>query len=112
MKNMKIAAAAMVMVMLASAAIVGIGASAYDAEDDQTATTPTPYDYKVNLSNLSNSKSITIELMSNINYYSTLGGASIEWSVTSGEKTVTADNDGKYTNNNVSIAPSITGAID
>ena len=108
MKNMKIAAAAMVMVMLASAAIVGIGASAYDAEDDQTTTTPTSYDYKVNLSN---STSVTIELMSNINYYSELGGASIKWSVTSGEKTVTADNDGKYTNNNVSIAPSVTETI-
>lgn len=108
MKNMKIAAAAVVMVMLASAAIVGIGASAYDAEDDQTATTPTPYDYKVNLSN---STSVTIELMSNINYYSTLGEASIKWSVTSDEKTVTADDDGKYTNNNVSIEPSVTETI-
>lgn len=108
MKNMKIAAAAMVMVMLASAAIVGIGASAYDAEDDQTTTTPTSYDYKVNLSN---STSVTIELMSNINYYSELGGASIKWKVTSGDEIEA--NGGKYTNtdNNVSIAPSVTGEI-
>lgn len=109
MKNMKIAAAAMVMVMLASAAIVGIGASAYDADDDTTTTTAStaPYEYKVNLSN---NDTVTVELMSNINYYSALGGASISWEVKSGEDTITAS-EGKYTKNNVSIEPSVTGEI-
>lgn len=111
MKNMKIAAAAMVMVMLASAAIVGIGASAYDAdENDTTPTTPAPYEYKVNLSN---NASVTIELMSNINYYSELGEASISWKVTSDNKTINADDTGTYTNDTteVSIKPSVTKEI-
>ena len=104
MKNMKIAAAAMVMVMLASAAIVGIGASAYDAEDNtqadnvQDGTSAHPYEYTVNLSN---KDSATIELMSNINYYGALGGASISWSIASSNADST-----------VTITPSVKETID
>lgn len=105
MKNMKIAAAAMVMVMLVSATMVGINATSYDAEDGAA----TPYTYNVNLSN--NNK-VVVELMSNINYYSNLGGATIEWEVKAGNPATNVDKlNEKYSKDNVSVQPNVNGDI-